>query len=87
MEELTLDGNAAAGVLGEVFAFEVTMAWGRCAVCGATERVGGLPTYTQAPGLVVRCRRCNNVLIRLVQGSGRYWLDLRGMRHLEVEEP
>ena len=38
MEALRLDGNAAAGLLGEVFAGEVTTAVGTCDGCGAVER-------------------------------------------------
>ena len=33
--ELRLDGNAAAGLLAEVFAFEITAAELTCASCGA----------------------------------------------------
>ncbi len=41
MDELRLDGNAAAGALGEVFSFEVTMAEYACGGCGKKERLGG----------------------------------------------
>ena len=33
--DLLLDGNAAGGLLGEIFAAEMTAAEGRCAACGA----------------------------------------------------
>ena len=33
-----LDGNAAAGELGEIFAMDITVAEGQCAHCGATRR-------------------------------------------------
>ena len=35
MDELMLDGNAVAGMLGEVFAVEMTTATGICGNCGA----------------------------------------------------
>ena len=41
MDEQRLDGNAAAGTLGEVFSFEVTTAGYACAGCGGTDRSGG----------------------------------------------
>ena len=41
MNERRLDGNAAAGVLREVFAFEMTTAEIACVRCGSTGRVGG----------------------------------------------
>ena len=40
MERLRLDGNAAAGTLGEIFSFEVTTAGYICAGCGGTNRGG-----------------------------------------------
>jgi hypothetical protein len=40
MDEQRLDGNAAAGTLGEVFSFEVTTAGYTCAGCGGTDRSG-----------------------------------------------
>jgi hypothetical protein len=35
MDDLRLDGNAAAGLLSEVFTHEATAAAVRCASCGA----------------------------------------------------
>ena len=40
MDEQRLDGNAAAGTLGDVFSFEVTTAEYTCAGCGGTDRSG-----------------------------------------------
>ena len=37
-DELRLDGNAAAGTLGEVFSFEVTTAEYTCEGCGRADR-------------------------------------------------
>ena len=45
MNELKLDGNAAAGDLEQIFAFEVTTAVGTCANCGAVGAVGGTNVY------------------------------------------
>ena len=41
MDELRLDGNAAAGTLGQVFSFEVTTAEYACGGCGRTGMLGG----------------------------------------------
>lgn len=79
-----LDGNAAAGLLGAIFPFEMTLAVGTCAGCGAMAQFATLTVFTQAPGLVVRCPGCESVLLRVVEGTGRYWLDLRGLRSLEL---
>jgi hypothetical protein len=85
MEELKLDGNAAGGLLGEIFVHEMTAARSTCGGCGAVEAVGGLSVYVHAPGVVIRCPRCDQVLIRIVQSRGRYWLDLTGVRCLEFD--
>ena len=39
MDQHRLDGNAAAGVLGEIFAFEASTAKYGCARCGRSERL------------------------------------------------
>ena len=45
MDELKLDGNAAAGALGEVFSFEVTTARYACGGCGRTDQIGAAMVY------------------------------------------
>jgi hypothetical protein len=45
MDELGLDGNAAAGTLGEVFSFEVTTAHYACEGCGRTDQIGAAMVY------------------------------------------
>jgi hypothetical protein len=82
-DELRLDGNAAAGPLGEVFSFEVTTAEYACGGCGGTDRLGGAMVYeVRGLGTIVRCPSCDNALIRLAHNRGRRMVDLRGMRHL-----
>jgi Zn finger protein HypA/HybF involved in hydrogenase expression len=83
MEALRLDGNAAAGTLQQVFAAEVTTAVGTCATCGATDAVGAVHVY-MAAGVVLRCPHCDAVLMRIVEGRTRMWVDLSGLRMLEV---
>jgi uncharacterized protein DUF6510 len=79
-----LDGNAAAGMLSEVFALELTGARGRCHGCGNVAQLGEARAFVEAPGLVIRCRACESVLLVLVRGDGRYWLGLQGMSWLEL---
>jgi hypothetical protein len=87
VDERRLDGNAAGGLLGEVFALEMTMVEGTCDQCGAVAHVGEAMAYISEIGTVLRCASCDNALIRISRGSGRYWLDLRGVRYLQIEEP
>ncbi len=79
-----LDGNAAAGLLGAIFPFEMTLAVAVCDGCGAMGQVAALTVYADAPGLIARCPGCEAVLMRVVEGRGRYWLDMRGLRSLEL---
>jgi hypothetical protein len=87
MEDMTLDGNAAAGILAEVFVSEVTTAVTTCATCGAVGPLGGLRAYLQAPGAVLRCATCGAVEVRMVRAPDRAWLDFQGVRALQVELP
>lgn len=82
--DLKLDGNAIGGLLREIFTMEMTAAESTCAGCGAVNAVGRVDVYMNAPGAVVRCPACGQVLMRIVQGKGRYWLDLTGIRCLEL---
>ncbi len=84
MMENKLDGNAAAGTLQEIFPFEMTLAQATCAGCGATDVIGALAAYMHGMGTVIRCPSCDTVLIRVVQAKGRYWLDMRGVRVLQI---
>jgi hypothetical protein len=86
-EKLRLDGNAAAGPLSEVFSFEATTAQYACAGCGGTDRIGAAMVYeVRGLGTIVRCPSCDNALIRLAHNRGRHWIDLRGIRYLQVED-
>ena len=86
IEEARLDGNAIGGLLREIFAVEMTAAVGTCAYCGAVNEVGRVQVYARAPGTVVRCPECEQVLMRIVRGRGRYWVDMTGVRCLELSE-
>jgi hypothetical protein len=89
MDEQKLDGNAAAGVLAEIFTFEITTARSTCVNCGATGEVGAQMAYVSEIGTVVRCAVCDNPLIRIVRqdaGPQRYWLDLKGIEYLQLQE-
>ena len=80
-----LDFNAAAGDLRDVFEVELTSAVGQCAACGFAARLAAAHVYNQAPGTIVRCSRCENVLLRLVKKTGATWIDLRGLTYVQIE--
>jgi hypothetical protein len=83
MDELMLDGNAIAGLLQEVFAVEMTTAIGTCGSCGIAGPVGAVHVYRGA-GIVLRCPHCGNTLAKIVKSDSRVWIDLTGIRALEV---
>ena len=58
IEDLTLDANAVAGLLYEIFGTEMTSALSQCAHCGNRGQVGTLRAYVHAPGTVLRCVVC-----------------------------
>ena len=83
MDALTLDGNAVAGLLQEVFATEMTTAVGTCDGCGASEPVGAVRVYRSA-GVVLRCPHCGNVLAKIVERRAQACVDLGGLRNLTL---
>lgn len=85
-DDLRLDGNAAAGMLREIFVHEMTAAFGTCAGCGAVNALGALSVFANAPGLVMRCPPCGAVMLRVVHGGSRYWVDASGIKVLEISE-
>jgi hypothetical protein len=81
---LGTDGTALAGPVGALFRVDVTTAIGGCSGCGRTGPMAEARVFDHAPGVVARCPDCDQVLLRLVQGPGRAWLDLRGLAYLQL---
>ena len=86
MDAQMLDGNAAAGLLQEVFAVEVTTMTGTCASCGAAEPIGAIHVFTGA-GTVLRCPHCEHDLMKIVRSGTRTWVSLQGVSALELAQP
>jgi ribosomal protein S27E len=81
------DGNALAGPLQDLLCVEVSTAIGRCTGCGREGPMAEARVFDHAPGVVARCPVCDQVLLRLVRGPGRAWLDLRGLTYLQLPAP
>jgi hypothetical protein len=79
-----VDGNAAAGELSAIFAFDVTVARTTCAGCRDTRPLAELHVYLRAAGTVLRCAGCGAVQVRVVRAPERAWVDLRGVEVLEI---
>jgi len=86
---MRLDGNAAAGMLQELFVHETTTTRAACAVCGRVAELGAQHLYMhpRAPGAVIRCNTCSNLLMVVVHAGGRYRVGVQGCLWLEMEEP
>jgi DNA-directed RNA polymerase subunit RPC12/RpoP len=82
---LMLDGNAAAGILHEIFGLEMTANPTRCAHCGNVGQVGMLWAFIQAMGTVLRCPACGSVILRIVETPHAIYLDAQGAAYLRLE--
>lgn len=82
-----LDGNAAAGLLAEVFTVEATTAVVTCASCGGSGPLGAAIAYVTDIGTVMRCATCSEVLIRAAEIRGRVMLDMRGAAMIALGVP
>jgi hypothetical protein len=76
--ERELDGNALAGMLEALFGADMTAVPSRCAHCRTVNMVGAMRAYTQAPGAVLRCPACDEVVLRVVQTPEATYVDARG---------
>ena len=79
-----LDGNAAAGLLTQVFCSEPSGAVIVCAGCGAAAAIGALPAYALELGAILRCPHCDTAVLRLGSAGATLWLDLRGAVSLRI---
>jgi hypothetical protein len=80
-----LDGNAAAGLLSEIFAGDVTAARATCVGCGTTDNVGALLLYAHEMGAVLRCPGCGSVVLRVVRTPRQLWLDATGSKAIVID--
>jgi hypothetical protein len=79
-----LDGNAAAGLLQQVFAFEATSATLTCGGCGAVAQVGSARLYGGVMGAVLRCALCDTPVLRVARTPMGLWLEMQGARSLMI---
>ena len=79
-----LDGNAAAGPLASLFAFDVTTAIVHCGNCNASGPLAELRFYGSPEAMVLRCRNCGEVNIRFLETDRAINLDLTGAARIQV---
>ena len=86
IEEMRLDGNAAGGILRDVFTHEMTAAVATCAGCETSGPIGSLLEYAHGMGVVLRCPTCDTPVLRIVRTPGLLRLDLSGVKLLMIPE-
>ena len=70
-----VDGNAAGGMFSEIFVPDLTTARAKCAGCGTEGMIGSLPVYAHGMGTVVRCPKCDRVVLRVARTPQHVWLN------------
>jgi hypothetical protein len=83
-DALRVDGNAAAGILSELFVPDLTAARAKCAGCGATRTIGALMVYAHGMGTVARCPGCDRVVLRISRTPTHVWLDATGATSIVI---
>jgi ribosomal protein L24E len=85
VDALTLDANAVAGLLYQIFGAEMTASMSQCAHCGNRGEVGTLRAYVHAPGIVLRCSVCSEVVVRVMRRpDGQHRVDARGAAYFII---
>lgn len=79
-----VDGNAAAGILSELFVPDLTVARAKCAGCGATRMIAVLHVYAHGMGTVMRCPGCGGVVLRIARTPTHFWLDATGAVSISI---
>lgn len=82
-----LDGNAAAGPLGRFFAIDVTILTVTCGTCAGEGLLAELRLYGGDAGVVLRCRKCDAVNIRMLETDRSLNLDLSGASRISIRTP
>lgn len=75
---MRLDGNAAGGMLREVFAREMTAALATCMGCERASPIGTLLDYGGEMGVILRCPSCDTVMLRIASTPTGLFVDASG---------
>ena len=82
-----LDGNATAGAMARLFGTDITDAMGTCVRCHHRAAMAETRAYVDAPGVVLRCPGCDTILMRWTVTPGATWLEMSGLRSIEIAIP
>ncbi len=85
IDDDVLDGNAVAGLLAAAMGADMTTVPGACGHCGTVSVVAQLRAWTRAPGMVLRCPVCSEVVLRIVQTPTATLIDASGAAWLRFD--
>lgn len=79
-----LDGNALGGLWYDLFGREMTDQRGCCDSCGNVAALATVMVFRDAPGDVVRCSKCESVLLVAVSTPTGLRVNCAGLRWVEL---
>ncbi|WP_194395518.1 DUF6510 family protein [Microbacterium atlanticum] len=78
----TVDGNAAAGMLWDVFGADVTGVRAVCGGCGSTAPMAEAIVELDETAAIVRCRGCTHTLVTVLRGERGARMVIGSLREL-----
>lgn len=78
-----VDGNAAAGLLADVFGDDVTALVGLCGGCSASAPLAETTVELDETAAIVRCRSCTHTLLTVLRTASGIRLVIGTLRELE----
>ncbi|KQM59567.1 MULTISPECIES: DUF6510 family protein [unclassified Agreia] len=79
-----VDGNAAAGPLGEILRLDITTAVGTCRHCGSAGPLSEAIVERDDDGVILLCRTCGHTLVTYLSRAGRQYLEFAGLKSLST---
>jgi hypothetical protein len=83
-EPSIVDGNAAAGLLSEVFAGDPTIFVGTCRGCGAEAVLAEAVVEIDEAAAIIRCRSCTHTLLTVLREPAGLRLVVGTLRDLRL---
>jgi hypothetical protein len=79
-----VDGNAAAGPLGEILRLDITTAVGTCRHCGSAAALSEAVVERDDDGVILLCRSCGHTLVTYISRDGQQYLEFAGLLSLSA---
>lgn len=82
-----VDGSALAGAFALAFGRDMTTAIGVCASCGVRHPLAEAHVYLRCPGMVVRCPKCSNAELVMIEVDHHIKLSIIGVASIIFDTP